>query len=109
MLFLFLAAILKTPGHMMQELILASTSHCHHSKAEVPPNITGNSRLHVRSQEGLGWGQPWCGLSLGGAGCHQRDVVETPGLLLREGGSSAQEFLCVTGETGEKIKNLASA
>lgn len=33
--------------------------------------------------------------------------METPGLLFREGGSSAQEFLCVTGEMGGKNKKFS--
>lgn len=32
--------------------------------------------------------------------------METPGLLSREGGNSAQDFLCVTGKMGGKLKKI---
>lgn len=45
-----------------------------------------------------------------GAWCCQQYVMETPGLLFREGRSSAEKWLCVTGEDqGKKIKNSANA
>lgn len=52
---LLLAPIMKTPPHMMQELILACISLYHTVKVKVLPNISVNYKLSVKPQEDLGW------------------------------------------------------